>query len=82
MITVASAATDAAGSVEITYFAAESFEAAGAAFLVVTVVVTAVADSVKGPADILLLAGPVVPGLELAAAKKTQLVNLEILGAG
>lgn len=47
-----------------------------------TVVVTAVADSVKGPADILLLAGPVVPGLELAAAKNTQLVNLEILGAG
>lgn len=47
-----------------------------------TVVVIAVADSVGGPADILLLAGPVVPGLELAAAKNTQLVNLEILGAG
>jgi len=48
----------------------------------VTVVVIAVADSVGVPADILLLAGPVVSGLELADAKNLELLNLKIPGAG
>jgi len=69
-------------SAEITYSAAASFEAAESAFLVVTVAVIAVADSVGGPADILLLAGPVVSGKELAAAKNPDLINLKILSAG
>lgn len=70
------------GSAEIAYFVVESFEAAAAVILVVIAVVIALADSVGGHADILLLAGPVESELVQAAAKNPQLVSLVTLGAG